>query len=421
MSDIKDWKDTAASNNASPPDGWPEGQAPSTVNNCAREMMRAIRVKWENAGFFDWGLTYSLKSQNKLRISDQSAGSSYAATDVYSVGQRVKIVSNNATVYGAVTTLSSSSTAVIIDITCDSGTLTSTITSVEASILYPGENPLSGYNAIDQNSSQIYGADGGSANTYTLTLAPAPTAYAAGQVFHFNATNANTGTSTLNVNGLGAKTIKKLHDQDVVSGDIEAGQVVTVIYDGTNFQMQSQAGAGTGSLVLLATATASASAQIDFTSNIDSTYDEYEIHLLNVLPATDNTDLWMRTSTDGGSTFDSGTSDYAWCVAAYNTTGAVDFAQSGQTRMILNTPSTNVANTSGYGACGVIRLIQPSAATLTRVNWVLSHVGNAGLTEVTVVNGTGLRDSAADVDAVRFLFNSGNIASGEFKLYGVKK
>lgn len=25
MSDIKDWKDTAAANNASPPDGWPEG------------------------------------------------------------------------------------------------------------------------------------------------------------------------------------------------------------------------------------------------------------------------------------------------------------------------------------------------------------------------------------------------------------
>lgn len=107
--------------------------------------MRAIRTQWEGAAWFDWGLTYSLKSQNKLRISDQSAGSSYAATDVYAVNQRVKIVSNNATVYGSVTTLSSSSTAVIIDVTPDSGTLTSTITSVAVSIIKPSsasESPI---------------------------------------------------------------------------------------------------------------------------------------------------------------------------------------------------------------------------------------------------------------------------------------
>jgi hypothetical protein len=42
MSDVTSWSLTAASNNSSPPDGWPEAQAPSTINNCAREMMRAI-------------------------------------------------------------------------------------------------------------------------------------------------------------------------------------------------------------------------------------------------------------------------------------------------------------------------------------------------------------------------------------------
>jgi hypothetical protein len=31
----------------------------------------------------------------------------------------------------------------------------------------------------------------------------------------------------------------------------------------------------------------------------------------------------------------------------------------------------------------------------------------------------GMRRSAADVDAIRFLFSSGNIASGEFRLYGI--
>jgi hypothetical protein len=41
MSDVTSWSTTAASNNSAPPDGWPEGQAPSSVNDCAREQMRA--------------------------------------------------------------------------------------------------------------------------------------------------------------------------------------------------------------------------------------------------------------------------------------------------------------------------------------------------------------------------------------------
>ncbi len=91
-----------------------------------------------------------------------------------------------------------------------------------------------------QDGAEVFGVDAGSDDTYVITLSPVPAALQAGQVFHFDANTANTGAATLNVNGLGAKTIKKLHDQDLATGDIEAGQHVTVIYDGTNFQMQSQ-------------------------------------------------------------------------------------------------------------------------------------------------------------------------------------
>lgn len=92
-----------------------------------------------------------------------------------------------------------------------------------------------------QNGAVIYAADAGSSDTYAITLDPIPTAYTTGMVVNFKANTANTGAATLNCNGLGAKTIKKLHDQDLATGDIESGQIVTVAYDGTNFQMQSQA------------------------------------------------------------------------------------------------------------------------------------------------------------------------------------
>lgn len=83
-----------------------------------------------------------------------------------------------------------------------------------------------------------YKADTGAANAYVITPVPAISAYTVGQIFTFKATNANTTTSTLNVNGKGATTIKKLNGSiNLNVGDIAAGQIVQVEYDGTNFQM----------------------------------------------------------------------------------------------------------------------------------------------------------------------------------------
>lgn len=61
-----------------------------------------------------------------------------------------------------------------------------------------------------QKQTWVYAEATGAVNTFAITLTPAPTAYTAGQKFTFKANLANTGTATLNVNGLGAKTIKKL-------------------------------------------------------------------------------------------------------------------------------------------------------------------------------------------------------------------
>ena len=66
------------------------------------------------------------------------------------------------------------------------------------------------------------------------------TAYTTGMILYVNISVANTGAATLQINALAAKAIKKLHDQDVITGDIEAGQIIHLIYDGTFFQFLSQ-------------------------------------------------------------------------------------------------------------------------------------------------------------------------------------
>jgi hypothetical protein len=87
-----------------------------------------------------------------------------------------------------------------------------------------------------------YGQDVGTPNAYSITLNATIPAYVAGQQFTFRAINANTGSATLNVNHLGAKLIKLYRSGSLTtlaSGDILAGQVVTVVYDGTQFIMTS--------------------------------------------------------------------------------------------------------------------------------------------------------------------------------------
>ncbi len=95
---------------------------------------------------------------------------------------------------------------------------------------------------IQDDALNYVASDSGSADAYVIAPSPAITAYTEGQRFGFTATNASTGASTINVSGLGVKSIKKHHDQAIAAGDIEAGAVVVVQYDGTSFQMLSQTG-----------------------------------------------------------------------------------------------------------------------------------------------------------------------------------
>lgn len=97
-------------------------------------------------------------------------------------------------------------------------------------------------NAAAQNGANIYAADAGSTDAYAITPSPAFTAYSAGLVLHFKANTLNTGAATLNVNSLGAIALKKNYNQDLVTGDIQANQIVSVVYDGTNFQAISITG-----------------------------------------------------------------------------------------------------------------------------------------------------------------------------------
>lgn len=87
-----------------------------------------------------------------------------------------------------------------------------------------------------QQEAYIYAADSGVANAYVVTLSPAPT-LVAGSVVVMKAAHANTGASTIVVNGSVATPITKNGTTALAGGEIAASQIVVLVYDGTNFQL----------------------------------------------------------------------------------------------------------------------------------------------------------------------------------------
>jgi hypothetical protein len=73
-------------------------------------------------------------------------------------------------------------------------------------------------------------------NTITLAASRTMTAYAQGDLFTFKAGGTNTGATTLNVDSLGAKNVY-YQGAALTGGEITNGQIVTVVYDGTQFQL----------------------------------------------------------------------------------------------------------------------------------------------------------------------------------------
>lgn len=85
-----------------------------------------------------------------------------------------------------------------------------------------------------------FGTDTGTADALAVTLAPIPSAYNHMVVWVKKSAAANaTTTPTINVNGLGNKTIIRADGSALAAGDLPANGVFELAYDGTNFRLMT--------------------------------------------------------------------------------------------------------------------------------------------------------------------------------------
>ena len=169
-----------------------------------------------------------------------------------------------------------------------------------------------------------------------------------------------------------------------------------------------------GSLIKIAeTTVSSATASVTLTG-IDSTYDVYVVQIVNAIPDTNDVRFETRFTVSG--TADSSSNyDRAFKNLRADTTFG-DISDTDISQLDLGTTGTGtqeMMNITQY----LFNFNNASEYSFTTVE--ASIINNGG--NLRGFQGGGVLTVAQATDGVNYFFHSGNIASGTFKLYGLKK
>lgn len=197
-----------------------------------------------------------------------------------------------------------------------------------------------------------------------------------------------------------------------------AGVVRCVDYTKASGQAVVASTPASPGLVYISTTTVSGASALNIAAGLDSTYDHYEIDLI-VSPATDDSVLWMRISTDTGSTYKSGASDYRYSASTVDQAGNISIEphSAADTKIIL---SGNIGNAAAEHAVLRICISRVSESSIYKfIRWELTATNGTPVFYETRGSGLYIADGAV-IDALRFLMSTGNITATAV-LYGRRK
>lgn len=165
---------------------------------------------------------------------------------------------------------------------------------------------------------------------------------------------------------------------------------------------------GTGSTVFLNSAVLSGETSVDFT--IPAGFTSYLIEIDNLIGSVGASTL-IRTSSDGGSSFDAGASDYKYIFNRVNDASSV----TGYDRSSAAS-SIACAFAADGPVNGTIHIFSPSE--VQQCSMSISTVQFLSGT-FYASRGGGARVAVANVDAIRITRLSGTMTSGKISMYGI--
>ena len=177
-----------------------------------------------------------------------------------------------------------------------------------------------------------------------------------------------------------------------------------------------------GAMTLLETQTASSSSTISFTSNIDSTYDEYVFKFYDIHPATDVTNFLFQVDTGTNTSYNQTVTNTFF--QAYQDEGgtstALDYLSSHDEAQTTNFIDFCHFIGNGNDECiaGTLHLFDPSNTTFVKhfMSRMNSYNGNDFTSDYI---SAGYFNTTTALTRVQFKMESGNIDAGVIKLYGI--
>jgi hypothetical protein len=177
----------------------------------------------------------------------------------------------------------------------------------------------------------------------------------------------------------------------------------------------------TGSMTLLQTQTASSSSTIDFTSNIDSTYDSYVFKFINIHPSVNQKYFEFQGSTDGGSNYNTSmttTFFRAYHNEAGSSSGLAYFDIDQANGTSFQRLAGDIGSDNDQAFCGELKLYNPSSTTFVK-HFMYRGVDSHHADQITDGYCAGYFNTTSAINAIQFKFDSANIDSGDIKLYGI--
>ena len=211
----------------------------------------------------------------------------------------------------------------------------------------------------------------------------------------------------------GIITSAKIADGTIVNADINASAAIDI----------TKLSGVSSDFVLLATTNASSSASVSFDGYFSATYRNYKITISNLIVATDNTALRMRFRRSNADLTDS---YYIHILdAAYinsSSSSAGDQLNTGWNQAQITLNIGGVDNTDNLSTTNIELLFyNPFGGTTKSICTFIGTNNNDAANHFYTYNGAAVyTNGTTALSGVSFYSSSGNLTSGNFKLYGIK-
>lgn len=232
-----------------------------------------------------------------------------------------------------------------------------------------------------QDNSYTYAAASGT-DTLTASLTPSLSSYSDGQSFLIKIANNNTGAATLNIDSLGAISIKKLDDGsfvDLEADDLVSGAINEVIKNGSRFELGG--GIGGSSTIAVLSDQSITSSTVTFTDSALAGARRITLVFEDVSP--DESRIFITIGDSGG----------------YETSGYKATSMRVSSSASAGSSSTSAftlePDVTGDRYSGTVTLVR-----IAGNRWVQSHSGGRGDATVGYFGG-GIKELSAELDRIR--------------------